>query len=88
MDGIYGSGLRKDGDVPNGGVVKPYAQFNLSLAKRMEAKSGLLSGTEFRLDILNIFDRQYQIRDGSGIGVGAPQWGQRRGVFVGVSKTI
>ena len=54
----------------------------------MEAKSGLLSGTEFRLDILNIFDRQYQIRDGSGIGVGAPQWGQRRGVFVGVSKTI
>ena len=35
---------------------------------------------------LNLFDKKYQIRSGSGVGVGAPQWGQRRGIFVGISK--
>ena len=29
-----------------------------------------------------------QIRDGSGVGVGAPQFGPRRGVFVGVTKAF
>jgi hypothetical protein len=37
-------------------------------------------------DIVNIFDTIYEIRDGSGIGVFAPQYGMRRGYFVGVSK--
>jgi outer membrane receptor protein involved in Fe transport len=40
-----------------------------------------------RADIINLFDKVYEIRDGSGVGVGAPQFGPRRGVFVGVSKT-
>ena len=43
---------------------------------------------EARLDIVNLFDRAYQIRDGGGIGVGAPQWGPRRGVFIGLSKAF
>jgi outer membrane receptor protein involved in Fe transport len=39
-----------------------------------------------RLDVINLFDRVYEIRDGSGIGVGAPQFGQRRTFLVGLSK--
>ncbi len=45
-----------------------------------------MGGVDARLDVINAFDRAYEIRDGSGVGVGAPQWGPRRGVFVGLSK--
>ena len=41
-----------------------------------------------RFDILNVFDSTYFIRNGSGIGVFAPQFGPRRGYFVGVSQKL
>jgi hypothetical protein len=31
--------------------------------------------------VVNATDEVYELRDGSGIGVGAPQFGMRRGVF-------
>jgi hypothetical protein len=34
---------------------------------------------------VNLFDQAYELRDGTGIGVGAPQWGQRRGFYGGIS---
>jgi hypothetical protein len=34
--------------------------------------------------VLNVLDRIYEIRDGS--GVGAPQWGMRRTLYVGLGK--
>lgn len=43
-------------------------------------------GTELRLDVLNLLDRRYQLRDGSGLGVGNPQYGLRRAVLVGLSQ--
>ncbi len=85
-DVLYGSGLRKDGDVPNGGKLAPYTQVNLSVSHGFE--QGLLEGVTARADLINAFDEKYLIRDGSGVGVGAPQYGPRRGVFVGVSKTF
>ncbi len=39
-----------------------------------------------RADLINAFDKSYEIRNGTGIGVGAPQWGPRRGLFVGLTK--
>jgi outer membrane receptor protein involved in Fe transport len=39
-----------------------------------------------RFDVVNLFDSIYFIRDGSGIGVFAPQYGPRRGYFAGISK--
>ena len=39
-----------------------------------------------RFDVLNVFDTVYEIRDGSGIGVFAPQFGPRRAFLVGVSQ--
>jgi outer membrane receptor protein involved in Fe transport len=41
-----------------------------------------------RADVINLFDKKYEIRDGTGVGVGAPQFGPRRGVFVGVTKAF
>jgi len=34
---------------------------------------------------VNLFDQVYELRDGSGIGVAAPQFGSRRGVYVGAA---
>ena len=82
-DMIYGSGLRADGDVPNGAALKDYAQFNLSTSYAF-ARPGI----EVRFDIINVADHKYVIRDGSGVGVGAPQFGPRRGFFVGISKKL
>ena len=45
-------------------------------------------GLTARFDIINLFDQTYEIRDGTGVGVGAPQFGARRGFLVGLSKTL
>lgn len=86
-DVIYGSGLRAtpDGAAPNSGHLPGYTQVNLAVSHDIEMKGGPLT---FRADLINAFDEKYQIRDGSGVGVGAPQWGPRRGLFVGISKTF
>ena len=85
-DMIYGSGLRADDDVngiPNGLALKDYVQFNTTISYKL-ARPGI----EFRFDIVNAGDHVYEIRDGSGIGVGAAQYGPRRGFFGGISKTF
>ena len=84
FDAIYGSGLRTNGanGIPNGQRLPAYVQVNMSVSQHLK----WLGGVDARLDVINAFDRAYEIRDGSGVGVGAPQWGQRRGVFVGLSK--
>jgi outer membrane receptor protein involved in Fe transport len=83
-DVIYGSGLRRDGAVPNGDKLPGYVQVNAGLSQDLRLAGGLT----LRADVVNLFDRKYEIRDGTGVGVGAPQWGPRRGVFVGVSKAL
>ena len=82
-DMLYGSGLRTDGDVPNGGTLPHYAQVNLSLSHRFAGP-----GVSVRLDVINALDHVYEIRDGEGVGVGAPQYGPRRGVFAGITKDL
>jgi outer membrane receptor protein involved in Fe transport len=87
-DFVYGSGLRTDdpaGIVPNGGELPGYWMFNAGISQNFDGP-GALKGLQVRADVLNLFDRKYQLRSGSGVGVGAPQWGQRRGFFVGVTK--
>ena len=87
-DLIYGSGLRATGadGVPNGAHLPTYAQVNLALSHRFEGIAG--GGLEIRLDVINALDAVYKIRDGTGVGVGAPQHGPRRGVFVGLTKSF
>jgi outer membrane receptor protein involved in Fe transport len=88
MDFIYASGLRTDdpnGVVPNGAALPGYWVFNAGISQNFDGP-GALKGVTIRADVLNLFDKMYQIRSGSGVGVGAPQWGQRRGLFIGISK--
>jgi outer membrane receptor protein involved in Fe transport len=82
-DMIYGSGLR-DGDA-NISTVPQYIQFNVGIAREFLLPNDPKPMT-VRFDIINLFDTVYLIRDGSGIGVFAPQYGPRRGFFAGVSK--
>jgi len=49
---------------------------------------GFTKPTTVRFDIVNLFDTIYEIRDGSGIGVFAPQFGPRRGFYVGISQKL
>ena len=88
-DMLYGSGLRTDkmladeSVIPNGARLKGYAQFNLTASHKFDRP-----GIEVRLDVTNVADHKYEIRDGNGVGVGAPEYGPRRGVFVGITKDI
>ena len=85
-DLLYGSGLRKDGAAPNGGELAPYTQVNVTASKTMEGLPG--GPLELRVDLVNAFDDVYEIRDGTGVGVGAPQFGARRGLYFGVRKSF
>jgi outer membrane receptor protein involved in Fe transport len=83
-DMIYGSGLRT-GDA-NIGSESPYAQFNAGVSHEFAMPDS--KPVTVRFDIVNLFDTIYQIRSGTGIGVFAPQYGPRRGYFIGISKKI
>jgi outer membrane receptor protein involved in Fe transport len=84
-DMIYGSGLRT-GDA-NIDSEPPYAQFNVGIAREFLLPNDPKPVT-VRFDVVNLLDTIYQIRSGTGIGVFAPQYGPRRGFFVGISKKI
>ena len=84
-DAIYGSGLR-NGDA-NISTVPAYTQVNLGI-KREFLLANDPKPVTLRFDVVNLFDTTYLIRDGTGIGVFAPQYGPRRGFFFGISKKI
>ena len=83
-DLLYGSGLRRDGATPNGDSVPAYVTVNLGVSHAFDIAGGLT----VRLDVINVGDEKYEIRDGTGVGVGAPQFGARRGFFAGLSKAL
>ncbi len=83
-DLLFGSGLRAGGDVPNGAALPDYYQFNVSTSRKFSIPYA--GRFQARLDIINLTDEIYKIRDGTGIGVGAPQFGPRRAFFVGLTK--
>jgi outer membrane receptor protein involved in Fe transport len=87
VDALYGSGLREDADlipgsddsVPNGSSVGAYYSLNTGIEEAIK-----WSGKEhlkLRLDIVNVTDNSYPLRTGSGVGVNAAQYGERRGFF-------
>ena len=98
-DFLLGSGLRADLElppgqttiyggtgIPNGEHLPYYMQVNLGSTHvfRLDGAGTLTA----RFDVINLFDREYQIRNGTGVGVGAPQFGPRRGLFFGLSKSL
>jgi len=90
-DLIYGSGLRagdlSDGVAPNSLHTTPYAVVNAGMAHDFKWSPDAKPLT-VRFDIVNLFDQIYELRNGTGIGVFAPQYGARRGFYVGVSQKL
>ena len=84
-DVLYGSGLRMtpDGGAPNSGSLPAYTTVNFAYTH--EWKNTGYGDLEGRLSLVNAFDHSYLLRDGSGVGVGAPQFGTRRTVYAGLS---
>jgi outer membrane receptor protein involved in Fe transport len=81
----YGSGLPDE--FANRSHNEPYVTVNLGVARDFVLSPGAKPLT-VRFDVVNLFDNIYEIRDGSGIGVFAPQFGARRGYYVGLSQKI
>jgi outer membrane receptor for ferrienterochelin and colicins len=98
-DFLLGSGLRADLDlppgqttayggtgIPNGAHLPYYTQFNTGITHVFQIpNAGTLTA---RFDVINVGDKIYQIRNGTGVGVGASQYGPRRGFFFGLSKSL
>jgi outer membrane receptor for ferrienterochelin and colicins len=94
-DMLFGTGLRQDlvlfsdafpngYTIPNGDHTPSYTQYNAGVSHEFHfTGTGALT---VRFDVINLFDKVYEIRSGSGIGVFAPQYGARRGLFAGLSK--
>jgi hypothetical protein len=91
-DFLMGSGLRADEilpggeSIPNGAHLPYYTQVNLGASHVFHLSDARTLTARF--DIINALDKVYEIRDGTGVGVGAPQFGPRRGFFAGISKSI
>jgi outer membrane receptor protein involved in Fe transport len=81
VDALVQSGLRASTNtIPNGIALPTYGVVNLSIVQKLPTR------TELRLDVLNVADNTYQIRNGTGVGVGAPQFGLRRTILAGVTQ--
>jgi opacity protein-like surface antigen/outer membrane receptor protein involved in Fe transport len=83
---IYGSGLRSG--FANTDHLPPYGQVNLGLSHEFAGWGWNGQPVTVRFDVVNVADTIYEIRDGSGIGVFAPQFGPRRGYYMGISQKL
>ena len=81
-DAIAGSGLRSG--FANANHLPFYTTVNLAASRTFDDSP--IGKVTLRLSVVNLLDASYEIRDGSGIGVGAPQYGQRRGFYLAMSK--
>jgi outer membrane receptor for ferrienterochelin and colicins len=91
LDAIFNTGLREDlqladgADIPNGTHTPSYTQINVGASHEFHVRGTVITP---RFDIINVTDKVYEIRSGTGIGVFAPQYGPRRGFFGGVAWTF
>ena len=83
---IFGSGMRAG--FANIDHVPSYTQVNMGISRDFFLQPDRSKPTTLRFDVVNLFDRIYTIRDGTGIGVFAPQFGPRRGFYMGISQKI
>ena len=97
VDALYGSGLRADGGgtenglpdgnpIPNGTTVPSYYAINIGAEQSFKIHNKQI--VKARLDVVNVTDNSYELRNGSGVGVNAAQYGARIGFFGSVSYTF
>lgn len=80
-DILYGSGMRRG--FANTSELPAYYPVNLGVEYRFKLEG--LGDATIRFDVTNVFDQSYELNDGTGIGVGAPKFGNRRGFYGGIS---
>lgn len=83
-DLTFQSGLRSG--FANTTSLPSYTILNLGMSRKMKIDG--IGPVEARLVMTNVLDKVYEIRDGSGIGVFAPQYGLRRGLFAGITRNF
>jgi len=81
-DATVGSGLRAG--FANTQKLPWYMQLNLGVIEHFNQP--VVGKFDVRLSVLNALGRVYELRDGTGIGVGAPQYGPYRAVYAGFTK--
>ena len=85
-DVLFGTGLRADfveanGDViPNGAHVPSYYSANVGVQQKFHVRANQY--VKVRFDVVNVTDNSYELRNGTGVGVNAPQYGMRRGFYL------
>jgi hypothetical protein len=84
LDFLAGSGLRRSVVHPNDSSVPPYQTANIGISHGFTLPA--IGKMQARFDITNLWDERYKIRDGTGLGVFAPQFGARRAFFGGLRK--
>jgi outer membrane cobalamin receptor len=87
-DMVYGSGLPqvRSGGIAASAHLPDHAQCNLAAVYRIASFEG--RPLDMRMDITNVFDAHYILRDAGAPGSGLPQWGPRRGLFVGIEQAF
>ena len=78
IDFLYGYGLRSG--FANLDKQPQYDIFNVGYQYTF-TRVPLGHDLKVRADIVNLFDKRYQLRDGSGVGIYQAQYGQRRGTY-------
>jgi hypothetical protein len=92
VDALYGSGLRTDAtaadgsNIPNGGTV--LSSYSVNLGAEQSFKLAAKQYLKVRIDAVNVTDNIYELRNGSGVGVNAAQYGMRRGLFGSLSYSF
>ena len=82
-DFLYGNGLRAG--FANLEKLPAYWTQNVGVEHVFPVHSGGIREVKLRFDCLNVFDEVYEIRNGTGIGIAAPAYGQRRAFYGGLA---
>jgi outer membrane receptor protein involved in Fe transport len=85
LDMIFGSGLRSG--FANLSTVPPYLQVNLGVSHSFRW-SPTLKPLTVSFSVVNALNSVYVIRNGTGIGVFAPQYGPRFGAYLTLSQAL
>ncbi|HET6252177.1 MAG TPA: TonB-dependent receptor [Tepidisphaeraceae bacterium] len=83
VDMLYASGLRAG--FANTLQEPQYYPVNVGYEHVFHGGFWGSNNVKFRVDVLNIFDQSYQLRQGGGLGINANQYGQRRSLYAGVT---
>ncbi|HWE93392.1 MAG TPA: TonB-dependent receptor [Tepidisphaeraceae bacterium] len=83
VDFLFGSGLRAG--FANTQQEPSYYPVNIGYEHIFRGGFWGRNNVRARIDLVNVFDQSYELRNGTGLGVNASQFGQRRSVFAGIT---